>query len=124
VIKVQKKIDDDVLMGAHCQDYPLYLERFSELYANLENAPMCADNPMLMHAGWNFAIYTQALTSKEFLIAYDFLKRVRRALARFVSDIDPQLSTYAAADKLYQFTIKLQKHYEEFLQKKKIKKVL
>jgi hypothetical protein len=121
---VQKEIEDDVLMGAHCQDYPLYLERFSELYAKLENVSTCDQNPMLMHAGWNFAIYTQALTSKAFLIAYDFLKRVRRALARFVSDIDPQLSIYAAADKLYQFTVKLQKHYEEFLQKKKIKRVI
>ena len=117
-----KPVNNDILTASYSQNYPLYLEQFSELFTKIENERVCSKNLALMSAAWDFALFGHALINNSYLIALEFLKKVNRALNDFITQIEPQSSSYESAHRLYKFSFNLQKQYEGFLQKKKLLK--
>ncbi|MBN9288846.1 MAG: hypothetical protein BGO43_08100 [Gammaproteobacteria bacterium 39-13] len=116
-----KSLLDETMLSSHHHHYPIYLEKFSELYAKIKSAQASSENTALSNAAYHFAIFSHALANKSFLLAFDLLKEVNLSLHEVTSNSDTDSSLHEPANKLYKFTCNLQKQYEEFLEKKKLK---
>lgn len=118
---MSKPLTEETMIASHHLNYPIYLEKFSELYAKIKKEYFISENMALQNVAFQFAIFSHALTNKSFLLAFDFIKEVNLSLNEVLTNVNSPSTLSEPIIKLHKFTCSLQKQYEEFLEKKKLK---
>ncbi len=104
-------------------DHPNYLERFSEICAQVKSHQLNTDKrESLSKATWELALFTYKVTNKHFQSAASHLAKVEHFLKEIPQESKTEVETASnlALNKLKRFVKNLQQQYGKLLEKKGI----